>query len=441
MLSRLLLASCSLVAVGTLLATEPEPKLTPSRDFHGKLKIRMICGNPATDKRLELLANSPQVESLEIYGDKTFTDDGLIHLSKLPKLEILFLGSPAITDRGLAVIHGNKTIRELGLGEFTITEKIAAHIASIPNLEVLKFHGEAIEPAAWVHLKSIKNLREIELRSDKITDADLEALKAFPKLAKIRIVGDTFTDAGLAHLAKKESITKLALQSFSLSEAGAKALATLPRLKDLTIAYAQMDPSSIAEIAKLPSLHTLSIHGGNLKDADYHLLANSETLRVLHLQTAQLSEAGCHALRAKLPNTVVNRYGWAHTVADLKAMTASMKLNDAGQPTEVTMKCGRWATDAKLVELRGFKTIETLVLLDSESDLTDEGIRELKHLPSLKSVRIYSELVTDASLKTLEGLKLLRIVKIDSDKITEAGLAALRKARPDMIVNGKAASK
>ena len=122
-----------LSAVPSAFALESPEPVTPQRDSAGKIRIRLICGNRATDARMALLVKYPEVQVVTASGDDELTDAGLAHLKSLPKLESLGLGGSKITADGLAHLCGNSSLRSLTLWEMPLSEKAAEQIAAIPN--------------------------------------------------------------------------------------------------------------------------------------------------------------------------------------------------------------------------------------------------------------------------------------------------------------------
>src|SRR5262249_30048455 len=76
-------------------------------------------------------------------------------------------------------------------------------------------------------------------------------------------------------------------------------------------------------------------------------------------------------------------------------------------------------TDAGLVELRGMKNLQTLDL--SHTKIADTGLAELARLKSLHSLDLGYTKVTDAGLKMLAGMKLKKLF-VPRDSQTDLGL-------------------
>ena len=115
---------------------------------------------------------------LEYPSGPDVTDAQLVHLKRLPKIEILILINTNITDAGLV------------------------HLKGLTNLQVLVLNGNRITDAGLVHLKGLTKLKWLFLPNTWITDAGLVHLKGLSSLKKL-ILNDSFakvTDAGVKQL-------------------------------------------------------------------------------------------------------------------------------------------------------------------------------------------------------------------------------------------------
>jgi hypothetical protein len=415
-------------------AAGPPEEIVLETTSAGQVRVRMICGNPATDERLALLPQYPSIEILSVSGNQHLTDAGLVHLRRLPNLETLWLGGEAITDKGLAHLAGNTTLRVLGLAELAMTEQAAEQIATLPNLEVLRLQSCMIEPGAWALLAKLPRLREIQVTGDSLTEAD--GLALFTRLEGLSLGGGKLSSAVLAQITGNTGLRKLSLSRFPLTDAGAELVATLPALESLTLDRMPITSTGIATLMKLRNLTELNVYGDNLTDAELSAFEGFTWLRTLYMTSSQITEPTTHKLRAALPNTVVNLWRWKHTVADLRAMSKDLQTDPAGNVIAVNMSCLKWATDEKMRVLGDFPTITRLRIVGG-SDLTDDGLRFVKNLPNLAVIEINSKRVTVAGLKHLCGMESLKAVHVLSSQVTEDGLAELREVFAGRVLDRK----
>ena len=56
-------------AIPLLEAAGPAEEIVLERTSAGQVRVRMVCGNPATDERLALLPQYPSIEILSLSGN------------------------------------------------------------------------------------------------------------------------------------------------------------------------------------------------------------------------------------------------------------------------------------------------------------------------------------------------------------------------------------
>jgi hypothetical protein len=123
-----------------------------------------------------------------------------------------------------------------------------------------------------------------------------------------------------------------------------------------------------------------------------------------------------------------------------------------GRPIVEVDLGGTGVKDADLQHLKGFKSLQTLILYNNQ--LTDAGLKDLKEFKGLRDLRVGGNqitdaglkdlkefkglvwlglgdtLITDAGLKDLKGLKNLETLNLVNTEVTEAGLKDLKQALP-----------
>ena len=67
-------------------------------------------------------------------------------------------------------------------------------------------------------------------------------------------------------------------------------------------------------------------------------------------------------------------------------------------------------------------------------ELTEDGVKQLVHVPTLEQVTLQSPKLTDASIDHLVQLKRLRKVQLHSNGITAAGRQKLQAALPNVVI-------
>ena len=116
------------------------------------------------------------ITSLHLGGSRELTDEGLLHLARMPQLEHLDLSEypgGKLTDRGLEVLR------------------------HLPNLRTFEMTWQAgITDAGVANLRFCDQLESVNLMGSPTGDGAIEALQGKPKLRRFSS-GRLVTDAGL----------------------------------------------------------------------------------------------------------------------------------------------------------------------------------------------------------------------------------------------------
>jgi hypothetical protein len=105
--------------------------------------------------------------------------------------------------------------------------------------------------------------------------------------------------------------------------------------------------------------------------------------------------------------------------------------NGQEQLVELSIRRGKGGRDAHDSDLDRASNFTHLVKLSASGALTDEGLRSIAKLQSLKELYLRSDEITDDGLLTLAELKHLTQLTISGKQITENGIETLQKRLPD----------
>jgi hypothetical protein len=435
-----------------------------------------------SNRGLAVLKDLPNLEYLDL--DKGVTDIGLKHvgqvrglrwlrlrtgriwgpglaeLAHLPQLERLCIwgSDQQFSDRHIQYLEGLTHLKSLTLWACcaNLTDASLASIGKLRNLEELHFVGwdnfPRFTPAGLSHLTGSKKLREIDFGltwSGRPSGPD----------------GDEVARQ-LARIPQLESITGLAY----LSAEGMEALATLPNLKDLDVALKDHDqgydgPTGLSHLSKAKTLEELRIHSGNsLSDADLVQLESMVNLRELLIRFSDMTDREMVSIGKlrRLERLDLSTDGGAamtkRGLNELKGLTNLRTLDisvlskqSTGRPAidEIpltlsaltklkTMELSGMALqDVDLASLKDMSELEWLVL---DGSFTENGLRHLRDLHSLKLLRmdniscpsgkglaslaslrklhdlVFTGPITDAALDTLAGLPSLWSLTVRTDE-------------------------
>jgi len=334
------------------------------------------------DKQLKLIVSKAGVQDLSPLSTlgwndlhtldlkSTGADDTCMrHLDGLTGLKVLNLRGTKITDVGLQVIKGLKSLRHL-------------HLSS------------EITDAGLVYLSGLKSLEKLSLLSTKITDAGLADVAKVTSLRDLYLGGTNITDAGLAHLAKLTSLSYLNLQNTHVSDAGLAHLKNTISLKSLNVGNTNITDKGLAYLSNLTLLESLILFKTNITDKGLAYLKAMPLLKELNLEYTQVTDNGLWHLK------------------DVKSLE-SLKLPN------------HTLSDRGMTYLAQLPKLKHLIIRTTKQICTDEGLRHLSSLNLLEELDIGGPGVTDEGLSHIAKLTNLKVLSLQNCPITNDGLAKL----------------
>lgn len=132
--------------------------------------------------------------------DQGVTDDHLVHIKGLSKLEWLFLNDTQITDAGLAQLKDLTQLRDLFLNDTQITDAGLVHLRGLTQIGTLNLSNTQVTDAGLAHLKGLTQLRHLYLSDTQVTDAGLTHLKRWTQLNSLNLSGTQVTQKGSQEL-------------------------------------------------------------------------------------------------------------------------------------------------------------------------------------------------------------------------------------------------
>ncbi|MEI7685236.1 MAG: hypothetical protein WCL32_09430 [Planctomycetota bacterium] len=202
-------------------AVNPSPalsKLWASQHLHsvnlGQSKI--------ANRDLKYLAACKAIESVYLTGCP-LTHEGLLHLSKLPKLAHVSVGPNGFSDRELAVI--TKLDRLISL-DIELAEKAAIDqlplLRQLDRLKFLRVRGSAFGDGHASIVSELKSLEKLELSATSVTDKGVEELIVLPNLSTLTLLNAEITDMSLVKLQECPNLQYLNLVLTKVTPAGVK---------------------------------------------------------------------------------------------------------------------------------------------------------------------------------------------------------------------------
>lgn len=414
-------------------------------------RLTGITSAALTDSALRRLAALDFVTRVNMDGAQRFSDDGLLHLAKMPQLEELDLSgwySP-MTDRGLAVVRELPSLRRFQASwPQRITDGGARSLGACDKLESVNLMGTPTGDDTIRALRGKPQLRELKT-GKLVTDAGIPLLHDLPVFKTWRpdvpeprfvltglegqpndlMIDGPFTDAGLAALAGLDGLFRLSFfwHSQAFTSDGLASLASLPHLGALGCEGEKCDDAAMRQIAAIPRLRALNAQGTvasddgfvalsrsqsleviwgrecpNLRNRGFAALANMPALRGLSVSCLQVDDAALALLPAFPALTFltpidVQDAGFQH-VGRCEKLAAlwCMYCRDTGDqatehiarlPLQLYYAGKTKITDASLAVLGKMETLERIELWQT-AGVTDAGIAHLTSLPRLRELAI-----------------------------------------------------
>jgi hypothetical protein len=446
---------------------EPRPPLSDGDwdTIFAVMKEAGITGINAacmTDSAMERLARLDFVTRVNVDGARQLTDDGLLHLARMPQLEELNLSGyhSRLTDRGLGVLRHLRRLRKFQMcWPQHVTDAGVANLAFCEDLQDVNLLGTPTGDGAVRALAGKRNLRGFRT-GRQVTDAGLPLLHTFPMFKTWQggeisyglmsfgagpthlLVDGPFTARGFAGLAGLDGLFGLSLfwHCTAFTPDGLGALAGLANLGYLGCQDEICDDVAMQHIGALPRLRMLMGQGTVAGDAGFAALGRSQTIEYIWgRECPNLSGRGFAALAA-MP--ALRGLAVSCKNVDDAALSAlprfpalralmPMDVSDDGfrhvgrceQLEELWCMYCRDTGDVATGHIAGLSGLKTYYA--GATRVTDRGLEVLGRLSSLESIEFHECAgITDAGVTCLAGLPRLREITVGgSPGVTRQGAA------------------
>lgn len=410
----------------------------------GVIKERRILAVDAnglmTDDALARISELNFVTRLRLGGSRELTDDGLLHLARMPQLEQLDLSEypgGKLTDRGLEVLRHLPNLRKFHMTwQAGITDRGIANLRFCERLEEVDLMGSPTGDGVIEALQGKRKLRRFST-GRLVTDEGIPLLHNFPLLktadddgARLLIDGP-FTNAGLAALAGLEGVFELDLfwHVNRITTDGFAHLLKLPNLQVLGCDGKLSDDVAMAHIAAMPRLKRLRIQESVATDDGFVALARSQSIEGIWGRVCPNFGSQGFLAFSRMPSLRSLGIGCKNVddaaLATLPDFPALRELTPIDFQDEGFRHIGRCRDLERLTCMYCRETgdaatehIRNLAIkyyYAGLTQITDRSLEILGGIDSLEQVDLYECLkVTDAGLPFLAGLPRLREVHLDS---------------------------
>lgn len=414
--------------------------------------VSLDAGGFMTDAVLARIATLEQVTSLNLGGSRELTDDGLLHLARMPQLQHLELSEypgGKLTDRGLEVLRHLPNLRTFEMTwQASISDAGVANLRFCEQLERVNLMGSPTGDGAIEALQGKPRLRHFH-SGRLVTDVGLAMLHNFPMLKQWHgaetapggeepaggahlLIDGPFTNDGLASLAGLAGVLELDLfwHVRQITPEGFVHLMHLPNLGVLGCDGRLSDDTAMRHIAAVPRLRRLRAQESVATEDGFVALSRSKTLEFFWGR--ECPNFGSLSFRAfsKMPSLRGLGVGCAkvddEALATLPQFPSLRELTPIGFQDDGFRHIGRCenlerltcmycrdTTDIATEHIAGLKKLKYYYA--GLTRITDRSLEILGRIPSLEQVDLYEcNGVTDAGLVFLAGLPRLREVHLDS---------------------------
>lgn len=251
-----------------------------------------------------------------------------------------------------------------------------------PDLTVLDLSLTHITDQGMAEIKNLPNVADFSLYfAEYVTDEGVSAIKDWKKLKRLNLHGTKTGDTGLEHISGITALESLNVGSTLMTDVGLERLTTLPNLKELTMGGNELGDAGLQALRQMPHLTFLDLSGRQGTDKNVWTIA--------------MSEVGLDAVL---------------TLKELRELRFSCVSIGAG--------------------IEGQKLGEVTFL-----SVTPKWLDRMASLPKLERLKLQGcSRVGDESVRTLSSMKALKEADLQGTGVTEKGAAALKAAKPGMVV-------
>jgi len=146
-----------------------------------RLKQLDLSRTRTSNQSLELLVPAVNLRALSL--PQSVTDEGLVHLGALRKLEsLMIVHGSGVTDRGLQVIGQFTRLRHLDLTGTSVTDAGLPSLSGLKHLRTLSLRLTRIRGVGLQKLTHLKLLETIDLWGTELQPEHIKLLREFPAL-------------------------------------------------------------------------------------------------------------------------------------------------------------------------------------------------------------------------------------------------------------------
>lgn len=269
------------------------------------------------------------------------------------------------------------------------------------NPVAVNLRGTWVYDSQLIELARMPRLEELDLSHTRISDEGMLYLKTAPRITSLNVFyAEQVTDQGLNAIKDWKYLKRLNLRGTRISDGALEVVSRLTQLEALNIANTQITDNGLDNLISLVNLKELTLGRRRDSDNEIELLRLLPTLTFLNLGGPAGPERPDVTSRRDAIRASPMRAELAHAIAELKDLR-DLKLGYSGV---------------------GADGLRAMAVLGRVERLGLEGCRN----------------IDDAAASELLAWKNLKYLDLQETRVTEKGVAALRKAKPGIVILGPA---
>ena len=206
---------------------------------------------------LEVLAAAPNLIRLDLRG-YDLADDDLIPLASMNQLEELIVPL-SITDDGIRHVSKLPRLRAITFTGEQITHKGLAHFKEMITLKAIAIWGDGLTDEGLAHLQNSRDLEHLMLGSNNITDAGIPTIQRFANLQTLHLGSEKLTEQGISRLIELKKLKDMRLPKCIGDEGVTAIVKNHPELQYLKLDYSNVTLQSVEALKQLKHLKWLGV--------------------------------------------------------------------------------------------------------------------------------------------------------------------------------------
>ena len=247
------------------------------------------------------------------------------------------------------------------------------------------------------------------------------------------------TDSDMDLIAKLDKLERLDLSNTRVTDLGLLKLKDLKNVRELNLFYAELvTDEGLATMRNWTKIERINARGTKVTDNTLALLAGKTTITALDIGYAEVTDSGLQQL-STLPNLRELAFGGNKlTEVGLQVLRTMPQLRTLDLSGRQRTDSGLWSLGTTDLGLDPIATVAELRQLNlSGLGVTSRGLGKLKPLAKLERLDLHAcKRIGDEAVPHLAALPALKWVDVRDTAFTAAGVESLKKARPDLRIDG-----